>query len=209
MLTPHGAEKSHLVWKHVWKFLDTSVAEFNCLPPWKWVGLTDALLMNMMQWNWLCMTSEIRLEKTIQHPQASLSCETHHGSPELTTEKFGYLEATTWRKHTVRSHRNKARSCNCLSLLSINQQTCECRIKVSPMAQQVKNPPVKQETWVWFLGWEDPLEKEMAPHSSILAWEILWTEEPGRLQSLGSQRLRYDWVTKCMRGSRINVNLNY
>ena len=50
----------------------------------------------------------------------------------------------------------------------------------------VKNPPAKQETWVWSLGWEDPMEKEMATHSSILAWEIPWTEEPGRLQSLGS-----------------------
>ena len=42
-----------------------------------------------------------------------------------------------------------------------------------------------QETWVQSLGWEDPVEKEMATHSSILAWEILWTEEPGRLQSMG------------------------
>ena len=45
-----------------------------------------------------------------------------------------------------------------------------------------------QETWVWSLGWKDPLEKEMAAHSSIFAWEILWTEEPGGLQSMGSQK---------------------
>ena len=69
------------------------------------------------------------------------------------------------------------------------------RIKVSPMAQQVKNPPVMQETWVWSLGWEDPLEKEMAPHSSTLAWKIPWTEEPGRLQSTGLQRVGLDWAT--------------
>ena len=50
-----------------------------------------------------------------------------------------------------------------------------------PRGSVVKNSPVKQETWVWSLGQEDPLEKEMATHSSILAWEILWTEEPGRL----------------------------
>ena len=49
-----------------------------------------------------------------------------------------------------------------------------------------------QETWVQFLGWEDPLEKEMANYSSILAWEIPWTEEPGELQSMGSQRIGYD-----------------
>ena len=51
-----------------------------------------------------------------------------------------------------------------------------------------------QEVWVQSLGWEDPLEKGMATHSSILAWEILWSEEPGRLQSMGSQRVRHDLV---------------
>ena len=55
------------------------------------------------------------------------------------------------------------------------------------MAQSVKNLPAMQETGVPSLGWEDPLEKEMAIHSSILAWEIPWTEEPGGLQSMGSQ----------------------
>ena len=55
------------------------------------------------------------------------------------------------------------------------------------MAQMVKNPPAMQETWVGSLGWENPLEKRMAIHSSILAWTIPWTEEPGRLQSMGSQ----------------------
>ena len=49
-----------------------------------------------------------------------------------------------------------------------------------------------QETWIQFLGWEDPLEEEMATHSSILAWKILWTEEPGRLQPMGMQRIRHD-----------------
>ena len=51
----------------------------------------------------------------------------------------------------------------------------------------VKNLPAVQQTWVQFLGQEDPLEKEMATHSSILAWRIPWTEEPGGLQSMGSQ----------------------
>ena len=52
-----------------------------------------------------------------------------------------------------------------------------------------------QETWVWALGWEALLEEEMAMHSSIIAWIILWTEEPGRLQSMGWQSFRNDWVT--------------
>ena len=59
------------------------------------------------------------------------------------------------------------------------------------MAQMVKNLPAMQETWIQSLGLEDPLEKEMATHSSILAWEIPWTEEPGGLQIMGSQRVRY------------------
>ena len=57
------------------------------------------------------------------------------------------------------------------------------------MAQSVNNPPAMQETQVQSLGQEDPLEKEMATHSSILAWEIPWTEEPGGLLSMGSQEL--------------------
>ena len=57
----------------------------------------------------------------------------------------------------------------------------------SLVAQSVKNLPAVQESRVWSLGWEDPLEKEMATHSSILAWEISWTEEPGGLQSMESQ----------------------
>ena len=58
---------------------------------------------------------------------------------------------------------------------------------ISLIAQLVKNLPAMQETWVRFLGWEDPLEKEMAIHSSILAWKIPWTEQAGGLQSMGSQ----------------------
>ena len=59
----------------------------------------------------------------------------------------------------------------------------------------VKNLPAMLETWDQSLSWEDPLKQGMATHSSILAWKIPWTEEPGGLQSLGSQRARYDWVT--------------
>ena len=62
----------------------------------------------------------------------------------------------------------------------------------SLVAQMVKNLPAVQETWVQSLGWEDPLEKGMATHSSILAWIIPWTEGPGELQSMGSQRVRHD-----------------
>ena len=60
----------------------------------------------------------------------------------------------------------------------------------------VKNPPAKKETRVRSLGQEDSLKQEMATHSSILAWEIPWTEKPGRLQSMGSQRVRHNLATK-------------
>ena len=60
----------------------------------------------------------------------------------------------------------------------------------------VKNLPAKQKTWVRSLGWEDPLEKEMATHSGILAWETPWTEDPCRLQSMDSQRVGHDLATK-------------
>ena len=60
------------------------------------------------------------------------------------------------------------------------------------MAQRLKRLPEMRETWVRSLGREDPLEKEMATHSSILAWRVPWTEEPGGLQSMGSRRVRHD-----------------
>ena len=64
--------------------------------------------------------------------------------------------------------------------------------KNSLVAQTVKHLSTMRETWVRSLDWEDPLEKEMAIHSSTIAWKIPWTEEPGRLQSMGSQRVGHD-----------------
>jgi len=62
----------------------------------------------------------------------------------------------------------------------------------SLVAQTVKNLPAMWETWVQSMGWEDPLEEGMTTHSSILPWRIPWTEEPGGLQSMGSQRVGHD-----------------
>ena len=76
--------------------------------------------------------------------------------------------------------------------------TLQCCVSfwASLVAQMVKNLPEMQETWVRSLDWEDPLEKGMATHSSVLAWSTPWTEEPGGLQSMGSQRVGHDWATK-------------
>ena len=71
--------------------------------------------------------------------------------------------------------------------------------KASLVALTVKSLPPIWETWVWSLGWEDPLEKGMATHSGTLAWKILWTEECGGPQSMGLQRVRHDWATNSMK----------
>ena len=68
-------------------------------------------------------------------------------------------------------------------------------LETSLVAQRLKCLPAMRETWVRSLGWEDPLEKEMATHSSTLAWRIPWTGEPGGLQSTGLQRVRHDCAT--------------
>ena len=79
----------------------------------------------------------------------------------------------------------------------------------SLMAQMVKSLPATWETWVWSLGWEDPLEKGMATHSSICAWRILWTEESGGLQSMGSQRVGWNWATNTFTFPFLGVNLKF
>ena len=90
--------------------------------------------------------------------------------------------------HTVRSGNNTSflRALLCSYLLSPHS---------SLVAKRLKCLPLMQETWVRFLGQEDPLEKEMATHSSILAWRIPWMEEPGGLHSMWSQRVGHDWAT--------------
>ena len=73
-----------------------------------------------------------------------------------------------------------------------NHVKCALALPDTNLVQMVKSLPAMQETQVRSLGWEDPLEKEMATHSSILVWKIPWTEEPGGLQSMGLQRVKHD-----------------
>ena len=77
----------------------------------------------------------------------------------------------------------------------LNDDYTELWVLAPLVAQTVKHLPTMPETWVQSLGWEDPLEKEMTTHSSVLAWRIPWTEEPGGLQSMGLQIVSHDWVT--------------
>ena len=76
-----------------------------------------------------------------------------------------------------------------------NTEPAESRASLG--AQMVKNLPALQKTQVWSMGWEAPLEKRTATHSSILAWRIPWTEEPDRLSFMGSQIVGHNWETNC------------
>ena len=75
---------------------------------------------------------------------------------------------------------------------SIEFHSSSSGLRASLVAQTVKHLPAMRETWVRSLDWEDPLEKEMAIHSSAIAWKIPWAEDPDKLQSKGSQRVRQD-----------------
>ena len=78
------------------------------------------------------------------------------------------------------------------SILNLKETSAVQKFGASLVAQMVKHLPAIRETWVCSLGREEPLEKEMATHSSTLAWKIPWMEEPGRLQPMGSQRVGQD-----------------
>ena len=90
--------------------------------------------------------------------------------------------------------------CVCVCVFEFNYMT----FGASLVSQMVKNLPAMQEAWIWSLGWEDPMEKEMVTFSSILTWRIPWTGEPGRLQSTGLQRVRHDWATSLSLSNRFS-----
>ena len=88
----------------------------------------------------------------------------------------------------------KSHSCTCQDQ-HLNLAALFLVYWASLVAQLVNNLPAMGETWVWSLVWEDAMEKGTATHSSILAWRVPWTEEPGELQFMGSQRVGYGWAT--------------
>ena len=117
---------------------------------------------------------------------------------EIHRDKYLYTENYKTLLREIKENQNNRRNVlfygnkrlNIVKIWSIQK-----RIGPSLVAQSVKNLPAAQETRVQSVSCEDPLEKEMATHSSILAWKISWTEEPGGLQCMGSQRVGHDWVT--------------
>ena len=114
----------------------------------------------------------------------SLFCAEGRGSVHC-GHHCGLRSHTPWAQISASRHR---------SWLSL-QEPCSLFLPQFPVAQRLKHLPSMQETRDWSLGQVDPLEKEMVTHSSNLAWRIPWTEKPGRLQSMGSQRVGHDWAT--------------
>ena len=99
---------------------------------------------------------------------------------------------SAWSKVIIYfTHQNKFVSLLILFIWSCWNNWC---LLCALVAQTVKSLPAVQETCAWSLGWEDPLEKEMATHSSVLSWRIPWAEEPDRLQSPGSRRVGHDFT---------------
>ena len=97
------------------------------------------------------------------------------------------------RNGSLLLHRIKEYDISKLWFFFICSQVMRHPWQASLVAQRLKCMPAMQETWVWSLDWEDPLEKEMATYSSTLAWKISWMEKPGRLQPMGFQRVRYNF----------------
>ena len=92
------------------------------------------------------------------------------------------------------SHSNDNSNIPMTIVIATNLRGTFTYVGASAVDQKVKNLPAIQSTWVWSLGQEDPLKKGMATHFRFLAWRSLWTEEPGRLQSMGWQKVRHDWA---------------
>ena len=127
---------------------------------------------------------------TIGHPHTQTHTHTHTHTQWLLIHVIDWTASSTlnlncWNPNPVPGH----------VTLFKGKALKEVAKMASLMAQAVECLPATQETWVRFLGWEYPLEKEMAIHSSTLAWKIPWTEEPDRLQSMGSQRVKRNWAT--------------
>ena len=125
----------------------------------------------------------------------------HHQLPEFTQTHVHWVGDAIQPSHPLSSPSppapNPSQHQSLFQWVNSSHEVAVTKTGASWMAHRVKNLPAMQETqemWVPSLGWEDPLEEEMATHSSILFWEIPWTEEPGGLQSMRLKRLGHDWA---------------
>ena len=132
----------------------------------------------------------------------SLLCRNQCLRREVAGNRIGQIEKLNW----WRPHKASVSPIGSSGLHMVHQSCLEWAEVVEPLhpslichqaslvVQTVKNLHARWETWVWFLGRKNPLEKEMATHASIVAWKIPQTEEPGGLYSMGLQKVRRDWV---------------
>ena len=150
----------------------------QCLVIW---GGADVIIINVMCLNYPENIPTTLLREKIVFPETSSWC----------PKDWGPLHLMCLHLLVPVSFIDPVSNTNMIKQYSIG-------ILTSLVAQMVKKPPAMQETWVWSLGWEDPLGEGMATHSSILAWSIPWTEEPCGLQSMGSQRVKHDWLSMMM-----------
>ena len=172
---------------------------FSLLPvwsvvfPWWWIVLRNSAVgaEGKQEWEGQGVSDEKQhlWRWTRERPQ--YSCNRHTG--------YRSQSAIVFEKRDQTKMPPSLPTCSSISRiyldLDIRSLYCMYQGRSSLVAQTVKNLPAMQETRVRSLGWEDPLEKGVATHSSILAWRIPWTEEPGGLQSMGSQRVEHNWVT--------------
>ena len=126
------------------------------------------------------------MEFSRQEYWSGLSCPPPGDLPDPGVKLMSLMLSCIGRKFTTSANREDI----CYIIIIQNP--------ASLVAQIVKNPPAMQENWVRSLGWEDPLDKEMATYWSILAWRIPWTEESGGLQFLESKRAGHNWVTNTL-----------
>ena len=131
-----------------------------------------------------CSTSQVIRERRIKtlHSRVWLLFQTKKGKKNRLRQVLEKM----WKKWKFVDHGTNVNGAAVIQ----NRIRVHQNINSSLIAQFVKNLPTRRETWVQSLGWEDPLEKEKATHSSILAWRIPWT-----IQSMGSQRIGHDWAT--------------
>ena len=137
----------------------------------------------------------------MEHPAPSQWNPGMHSHSALLVEEHGFLILKIPTKSirvtpTLDLQKQEANSCSAIKTMLVLLITFLNDLRGFPGGSAVKNRPAMQETRVQSLGWEDPLQKEMATHSSILVWEISWTEEPGGLQSMGQIRVSLDLVTE-------------
>ena len=150
----------------------------------------------MARWHHWCNGHELGQTSGDGEGQGGLVCSSPRGCKELDmTERLNSNYPSLQNKGSIKRENDllKRKWKQYLFLVWTNRLT-----NVTTTGSVVKIPPAIWETQAWSLGWEDPLEKQMETHSSILAWRIQWTEEPGGPQPMTLQRVRRDWATNTL-----------